>query len=192
MCHVFLVGFCRTWCHRLSRGGLYVVPRDLRESRTPRHCQQTYPPPPVPQVNMTQRDFHATSFMFQALMTRRYASLCDDNFSSRSVWAFGKSMFCCSCFPRRQRTISRGAERCSEGGGTRVTVVGSVPLETTWNKEKQSGSELFQGRFLWTSNSRERWEHCEILNWRQHVFFLPPPSHPLFIRAIDTGEGIKP
>lgn len=40
-----------------------------------------------------------------------------------------------------------GEERRGVWRRTRVTVVGSVPLEASWNKEKQSGSELFHSRF---------------------------------------------
>lgn len=70
-------------CHRLSRGALCGSQGSEGEQDTP--TLSTNLPLPVSQVNMTQRDFHGTSFVLQALMARTDASLCDDNFYSRSV-----------------------------------------------------------------------------------------------------------
>lgn len=98
------------------------------------------------------------------------------------------------------------SERSREafGVGLGLLAVGSVPLESRRNKEQHSGREIIPGQILWTSNSRERCQQCQISDRTEAAclfcfggvfsFLTPPlqsPFHP-FIGAIDTPRGFKP
>lgn len=105
-----------------------------------------------PSCQQDLKGFHAVSITSRILITRMQALSCDHEASVDELRPYSTSL-CQQAlrssllpkFPCPQYVI--GGPRRGVWSRTRVTVVGSVLLEASWNKEKQSGSELFQGRF---------------------------------------------
>lgn len=134
--------------------GLCVVHRDLRETSTPRHHQQT----PPSHVNTRQtrlngspcRWHHVTRF----ISSRSNALPCDDEASDDEFRRNGSDHFFIpmgfALKPAAQVSMSPAYDRRGEERHAvfRVTVVGSVLLEASWNKEKQPGSKLLLTDFM--------------------------------------------
>lgn len=133
-----------------SAGALCRPQRSEGDQHTP--TSSTNAPPPPLSRQQDSKDFHAVGVTSCVLIARMWALSCDDeasddelrpNSTSSSQWALHSSLL--PKFPCPQYVI--GEERRGVWRRTRVTVVGSVLLEASWNKEKQSASELFHSRF---------------------------------------------
>lgn len=151
--------------------------------RNPPHLPLPTHPLTVCGVNTTRRDVSASGLVLRPSRARTYASL----FQQQRLLLLS-SIPPHPPPPRPPR--AHDSERSGEafGVGLGLLAVGSVPLESPRNKEQQSGRETIPGQILWTSNSRERWQHCQISDRTEAAclfcfgvcfFFLtPPPPQP--------------